>query len=127
MFRLTYYPSAHRVLLIAASVCACTKWQVQSVSPQRILSERQPDKIRVSRANGKNVVLNRPQIVGDSLYGLRSPSTGTPTTDGREAVTLGEIDSIAIRKSNPLGTAALVAAGAGVGLLILYIASAPET
>jgi hypothetical protein len=48
------------------------------------------------------------------LYGLRNSSTGTPTTDGREAVALREIDRVAIRKSNPLGTAALVAAGTQV-------------
>jgi hypothetical protein len=124
-----------RLLLVASTAYACTTWQVQSASPERVLSEHQPDKIRVTRPNRNDIVLRGPQIVGDSLYGSRDAShlqlggggyQRTSAAGAREAMALGDVGYVAIRKTDPLATSALVAMGAGIGALMIGIASMGE-
>ena len=53
------------VLLLAVGwLSACTSWTIQSASPQQVLAEHQPEKVRVTRADSTTVVLNQPEIVG---------------------------------------------------------------
>ena len=53
-------------VLVIAHLSACTKWQVQQVSPQQLLAQGQPEKLRVSLADNTEVVLQAPEIRGDS-------------------------------------------------------------
>ena len=61
-------------VVVFAYLSACTKWQVQQVSPQQLLIQGQPEKLRVSLVDNTEVVLERPEIRGDSLYGVRDES-----------------------------------------------------
>ena len=61
-------------VLVFAYLCACTKWQVQQVSPRELLTQNQPEKLRVSLVDNTEIVLRRPEIRGDSLYGVRDES-----------------------------------------------------
>lgn len=101
-------------IMMAASLSACTHWQVQSVSPQQLLSERKPNRIRVTLTDREEVVLRQPQIVKDSLYGVRSSSTPQPGGRAREAVALADVDHVAIRKTDPLATTLLLVPAAAV-------------
>lgn len=81
---------------------ACTKWQVQSAPPPQLLSERQPDKIRVTRTDRSRAVLSRPGIVNDSMYGaldesrLRLDRDGSRTSrhGAREAIALSQVSEV---------------------------------
>jgi len=45
-------------VVVFAYLSACTKWQVQQVSPQQLLIQGQPEKLRVSLVDNTEVVLN---------------------------------------------------------------------
>ena len=74
-----------------------------------------------------DIVLQRPEILGDSLYGvrddrsLRLDAAGHQTSrhGAREAMALVDVRTIAVRKIDPVTTGLLVAAGAGVGAFIV--------
>jgi hypothetical protein len=102
-----------RLVLLTASLTACTKWQVQTLSPQQVLATRHPDKIRVTRADSTQVVLTKPQIVGDTLYGMAA---------GQRGVALADVSRVSIRRGDPLATGSVIGGTAavltGVGLII---------
>lgn len=109
-----------RLVLLTASLTACTKWQVQAVSPQQLLTEGQPAQVRVTRADQTAIILHHPELVGDTLYG--SAREGARPADPRQRVPPSDVAQVAIRRHDPLGTG-LVALGsaalaAGVGVLV---------
>ena len=109
-----------RLVLLTASLTACTKWQVQAVSPQQLLAEGQPAQVRITRADQTAIVLHHPELVGDTLYGIARDGAGP--TEPRQGVPHSDVAQVAIRKKDPLATGLLVfgsaAVAAGVGVLI---------
>lgn len=101
-------PGRHLRLLLAAGLSsACTGWKTQSVTAARVVAERRPHQIRVTRQDGSRVVLDRPEILGDTLFGhFRDPwpKDGRP----RPAVALADVRGVAIRRLSAVGTAALI-------------------
>jgi len=57
--------------LLLCYLAACTSWHVEEgVTPQQLISTKQPHVVRLTRADGSHLVLDRPRIVaGDSLAG----------------------------------------------------------
>lgn len=119
MSRINLAPSWPCLVLpfLMIGTAACTKWQVHSASPQQLISERRPQKIRVTRTDHTQAVLMRPGIVNDSVYGILDESRARLDKAGsqvsrhgaREAIALGDVDEVAIRKTEPIGTSLLVA------------------
>jgi hypothetical protein len=113
------------VLLV--SLTGCARWQVQSATPQALLSERHPSRVRVTRSDDTTVVLYAPEVVGDTLYG--SARGGRGAAIARTAVPLSGISQVAIRRGDPIATGALglgsaaVAAGAAI---LIWAASMPD-
>lgn len=109
-----------RLVLLAAVLTACTKWQVQDVSPQQLLAEHPPARVRVTRADRTAIILRQPELVSDTLYGIARDSAGP--AGPRQGVPLSDIAQIAIRRRDPLATGLLAlgsaAIAAGVGVLI---------
>jgi hypothetical protein len=111
-------------VLVFAYLSACTKWQVQQVSPQQLLTQGQPEKLRLSLVDNTEVVLRRPEIRGDSLYGVRDESalrldyaSGRPPSHGASAaLPLADVEKVAVRKINPVTTGLLV----GLGVAAVY-------
>jgi len=56
-------------VLVFAYLSACTKWQVQQVSPQQILAQSQPAKLRVSLVDKTDIVLQRPRYAATACMG----------------------------------------------------------
>jgi len=116
-------------LLVIVGLPSCTKWQVQQVPPRQLLAEGQPDKIRVARNDTRKVVLQRPEIRGDSLYGIRDESALRLDKAGRqtsrhgahEAMALAEVQNVAVRKTNPVTTGLLVGAGVALGFFAISL------
>jgi hypothetical protein len=109
-----------RLVLLTASLTACTKWQVQAVSPQQLLAERQPARVRITRADQTAIILHHPELVGDTLYGIARAGAGP--AGPRQGVPLSDIAQVAIRRQDPLATGVLAlgsaALAAGIGVLI---------
>jgi hypothetical protein len=117
-------------LLVFAYLSACTKWQVQQVSPQQLLTQHQPEKLRVSLVDNTEVVLRQPEIRGDSLHGVRDESalrldraSGRPPSHGAPAaLPLADVEKVAVRKIDPVTTGLLVGAGVAAGVFLIGLA-----
>jgi hypothetical protein len=116
-------------VLVFAYLSACTKWQVQQVSPQQLLAEGQPEKLRVSLADNTEVVLQRPEIRGDSLYGVRDESGLRPGAPRRPpshgtaaALPLADVEKVAVRTLNPVTTGLVVGLGVAASIVVIGLA-----
>ena len=81
-----YRPMA--LLLLVLHLGACTKWQrVTPISPQVLIETEQPSAIRVTRADGTQVVVREPRIARDSIISAEDCKP-VFTQDGRFACTI---------------------------------------
>ena len=97
-------------------------WKTQSVAPERVVTEARAEAVRVTKPDGTRLVLHQPEIVGDTLFGVRRdvwPRDGRP----RPAVALADVRAIAVRRVDAIGTA-VVALGtlALAGVIALGLA-----
>jgi hypothetical protein len=120
-------------VLVFAYLSACTKWQVQEVSPQQVLTQHQPEKLRVSLVDNMEVVLGQPEIRGDSLYGVRDESGLRPGAPRRPpshgtaaALPLADVEKVAIRTLNPVTTGLVVGLGVAAGIVVIGLAQMGE-
>jgi hypothetical protein len=87
-------------LLLSSGLAGCTRWEVQELTPQQVITEMKPMRIRVIRTDSARLVFARPQIAGDSVIG---------SVPGRRmSVPLSEVVGISVQKGNPGGTVALL-------------------
>jgi hypothetical protein len=110
------------LVLATWSSSACTHWKVQSAFPEQVVSRR-PQRVRVTRNDSSRIVLRRPDIVGDTLYG--APRDGRAAAGRpRPAVALTDVSEVAVRRVNVVRTAVLtlgtlvVAAYVALGLAL---------
>ena len=114
------------LLLLALQGTACQAWHAEHVAPQAVLAAQQPTQLRVTRADGKQFVLEHPVLRGDTLEGVSQlGGYGTPVplrialTDVRQVATRGF--------SSDRTVVLLIALGAVVGgAVALAYAIAPE-
>ena len=101
------------LLFMTWSSSACMHWKTQSIAPERIVGERRAAKVRVTKLDGTRLVLHQPEIIGETLVGVHPdawPRDGRP----RPAVALADVGEVALRRVDPIGTAAI-----GLGTLAL--------
>jgi len=103
------------VLLLVPMTIGCTHWKTQSVFPAEYVTARQPPVVRVSRIDGRRVVLHQPAVVGDTMYGARRNRKDDQSP--RPAVPLSEIDAIAVRRIDPWATVGVSLGVAAVGAI----------
>jgi hypothetical protein len=99
-------------ITILGLTSACTTWKVQSVTPEALIAEQHPGRIRVTRADRTTIVLRQPELRGDSLSGvIRGPAD---RAQRRASVALGDVAQVATRKVDPVATGALALGSAAV-------------
>ena len=101
-------------VLLPCQLLACKNWQTQEVSPEQVITEQQPDQIRVTLTDGTQRFLAEPRLSGDTLIGH----------DGDQSVSLPlvEVEHIAVLKTDArattivviLGVVGVVAAGTAI-------------
>ena len=117
------------LLLLVYLLSACTAWHTQRVTPEVLLQQSQPYRIRVRRTDGSRVVLVDPAIRGDSVVGrwhrydpLPGPTRpGMPTSTRVEVpagVPLAEVREVQTHGLS-VGRTALLVTGVG---LVIYVA-----
>ena len=62
-------PSARTVLILYLSCTACTSWRPDSLTPQAVVQSK-PRSLRVTRTDSSQVVVNHPQLQGDTIVGV---------------------------------------------------------
>jgi hypothetical protein len=94
---------------------ACTTWKVQPVTPEALIAEQHPGRIRVTRADRTTIVLRHPELRGDSLSGdIGKPADSADSAQHRASVALGDVAQVATRKVDPVATGALALGSAAV-------------
>lgn len=57
-------------LCVATFLMGCTGWHAERMSPQEVITTKQPYKVRLTLADGARVVLAEPGIAADSVVGV---------------------------------------------------------
>ena len=112
-------------ILLPVYLSSCTSWQVQSVSPEQVVTEDQPSTIRVTLTDSSELEMEQPRIVGDTLRGLvkGKPFSGTVKDEIsliERDVLLADIATVRVKKTNAT-TSILLGVGivAVVGVVII--------
>ncbi len=103
-------------LLLPVYLAGCSSWYVQEVSPQQLITEDQPGKIRVTLTDGSQMVLEQPRVSGDTLIGCevqtrqRCPSDpGALLRSGQQVnIPLSDVTDVAIQRTDAGKTTALI-------------------
>ena len=61
---------ARLALTLSLTIPACQSWHTEEIAPQQVLDTRQPQSLRVILADSSEVVLNAPELRGDTLLGV---------------------------------------------------------
>ena len=115
---------------------ACTSWQVVSVTPEQLIADQHPRTIRVERTDGKKLVIEHPEVTGDSIIGMvtsgarQTVTTGhmpsmseqsAPVSVARRGIPLSEVHRVATRHTD---AGKSVLAGLGITAVTLVIVAA---
>ena len=68
-----YRPLA--LVLLALQLQACGSWQPTTLSPPQLIEEEEPSRVRITRTDGEQVIIQSPEVRADSIvghYNLRS-------------------------------------------------------
>ena len=103
-------PRGVTLILLSSSLVACSSWRVLNVAPAQLVQGQEPTRLRVTRQDGSQWVIDRPRLNTDSLLG---ESQRAPI-----AVPLNDIHALAVRKGDTGKTLALIGGLAG-GLLFV--------
>ena len=97
-------------ILLPVYLSSCTSWQVQPVSPEQVVTEDQPSKIRVTLTDSSELEMEQPRIVGDTLRGL--VKGGADDSLVERDVLLADIATVRVKKTDATKSVLL-----GVGIL----------
>jgi hypothetical protein len=109
-------------------LAACSTWKVQELAPEQVIAQQSSEKVQMTKTDGRQLTVWDPQIVSDSLVGLTEPQDFVPaagrTRPQKEPVSmpLGEIEHLAVLKTN--STAFAVGIVLVAGILIVSMAAA---
>ena len=109
--------------VIALTSTACTTWQAQYAPPKTVVEkESDAGPIRVWLTTGPQVVIHKPQIVGDSVIGFKKKpiegETIAQASPNRVAVATADIVNVSTKK---IAVGRTVLALTGVALAIAII------
>ena len=63
---------ARRVLvpvMVVSLLSGCSYWHVQEMTPSQVVTEKEPDRVRLTMLDGARVELSEPQVVGSEILG----------------------------------------------------------
>ena len=114
---------AHMLLSVFPS--ACSSWFVQPTTPRDLIATQHPHLVRITRTDHSHIVLNEPQIQGDTLYGLAEH--GLRIGGGVERRSIGlpllDVEEVAVRRIDGKKTALAGAGVAAVAALVITMAT----
>lgn len=107
-------------ILVIAYLTSCYVWRSTTVSPQKTLQVKLPDRVRVTQVDGTAIVVYSPLIVADTLRGLSDTTPHMPLDD----IPLAQVVELEVRESSLVLTTTLVVGvilGVGLGLIALAV------
>jgi len=110
--------------LIAALAC-CTSWG-PPVRSSRLATQKFPDQLRLSLADGRQVVILSPSVRGDTIFGDTLAYWLFQSRRVPAAIAIADIDSVSTRRLDGPMTAMAVALAAGGVFAVIEIKDALE-
>ena len=105
-------PSVRTVLILYLSFSACTSWRPDTLTPQAVVQSH-PQSLRVTRKNSSSVVVNNPQLQGDTIVG----------PDPQKAQQRVPLDSVLLTETRHGDAAKSVLAVLGVAVGLVAVAA----
>ena len=97
-------------IVLCLGLAGCSSWQVQAVSPGQLFQSRPPGRVRVTRSDSTQLVIDQPRLGADGLAGV---SKGVPVS-----VPLTQVRALAVRRGDPAKTVGLVVGLSTAGLIV---------
>jgi len=88
-------------LLLVLHLAGCVTWQPVSTAPDRVVSEEQPDRVRVTRMDGMELLLEAPAVRAGAIVATASPG----------AVLVGDVRSMEVERISVARSIALALPG----------------
>ena len=102
-------------ILLPCWLLACSSWKTQQTSPQQVLGNEQPGKVRVTLTDGSREVLQDPSVSGDTLTGVRD--------DGEQvSIPLTSVSALELREGDAVKSVLLTVGILGVVAGGVYLA-----
>lgn len=102
------------LLLITLPSMACMAWHTESVTPQQVLATHRPTTVRITRTDGRQLVIQHAVLRGDTLEGTYQRAGENSLTPVRIALT--DVQQLATQSFSPGRTV-----GLGVGLAAVVV------
>jgi hypothetical protein len=99
---------AHRpaISILCAALWACTSWQSEPVAPAQLVASDDAQRVRVTRTDGSQVVLEDARVAADGVHGQWERTQAfIPTTEVRQ---------LQVRREDQAGTVGLIVGVLGV-------------
>jgi hypothetical protein len=112
-------------VLLPLYLCSCSSWQVPSASPEQVVKEDQPWRIRVTLTDSSTIEMEKPHIVGDTLRGLVGGTDDSVKVEND--VLLADIATLSVFKADSKKTKQFSLAMIGVALFVLVAVGTPIT
>jgi hypothetical protein len=100
------------IVLGVSLLAGCSTWRVQEVTPT--FQGKEPERVRVTRTDGSELVVDRPRLTADSLVG---ESRQTPIT-----IPLSDVQTLAVRRGDTGKTLVLIGGLTGALFVIGSVA-----
>jgi hypothetical protein len=101
------------VLILYLSCTACTSWRPDSLTPQAVVAGH-PMSLRVTRTDSSQVIINNPQLQGDTIAGVGQ----------HKALVRVLLGSVLLTETRRGDAGKSVLAVLGVGAVLLAVAAA---
>lgn len=98
------------LVLSALLLTGCQSWSRVDMSPEAFLTEETPDRVRVTRADGEQLVLEAPVVRAGAIVATAAPG----------AVLIEEIQALEVRRTDLLRTTLFALPTALVVALIAF-------
>ena len=102
------------LILLASYLAGCTSWRAQGVTPQQVINQRHPMRLRVTQTDGMRLVLENPVLLRDSVVGWTRAF-------GSRAVALADVKRVEARETDAGKTAGLILAVAAALATAFYL------
>jgi hypothetical protein len=108
------------LLLVTCVLGGCARWSQTGASPRAVITGARPPEVRITRADGDRLIVARPVIARDSIFGTSEV--------GLARMHVAEVRLMEVERFSPGRTLALIVAHAGavVGFVALIVDLLPH-
>ena len=104
------------MLAVLGAATSCRTWQPSTLSPERLIAEQRPERVRVTVPGGTQMTLRNPIVVNDSIVAAVAPDPGASFAAARPGVPAASVEAIEVARFSRARTIAL-----GVGIVAMSV------